>query len=146
VNFRQVEEDSKGAINLLMLLSFLEASDIPESMLRRGCSTKRIWNRDGEVAELSPIETGLDPDVVGLISDEMKLDRAVEHLLEFSLIQLNSSQRGGRRFSIHLLVQYCASHRVDLKIRQKWQTQAILLVCQAFPFNAYIAEESVYCR
>jgi hypothetical protein len=61
-----------------MLFSFLEAGDIPELMLRRGCSAKRIWGCNGEIAEVLPNDAGLDLELVSLLSNEMQLDEAVE--------------------------------------------------------------------
>ncbi|KAK5994660.1 Protein SERAC1-like protein [Cladobotryum mycophilum] len=137
LNFRQVEQDSPAAWQLLLLLAHLEPEDIPELLLTRGSSPKRIWNSDGEPTELSAEEAGVDGQLVALLQDEMKLDEALEHLTAFSLVQRNTS--GGRRaFSIHTLVQHCVIHRVNPDQRQKWQTQAILLVAQAFPFNVYL--------
>ncbi|EFE44249.1 LipA and NB-ARC domain protein [Trichophyton verrucosum HKI 0517] len=142
LNFRQLEKDSPRASHQLLLFSFLQASNIPESMLRSGCSTKQIWGEDGEVTDISPVDAGLDPELIDLITDEMKLDEAIENLLAFSLIQLTLSSRGGRAISVHPLVQYCASHRVPLDVQQKWRAQAILLVAQAFPYGEYITEFS----
>ncbi|KAF3896736.1 LipA and NB-ARC domain-containing protein [Trichophyton interdigitale] len=142
LNFRQLEKDSPRASHLLLLFSFLQASNIPESMLRSGCSTKQIWGEDGEVTDISPVDAGLDPELIDLVTDEMKLDEAIENLLAFSLIQLTLSSRGGRAISVHPLVQYCASHRVPFDVQQKWRAQAILLVAQAFPYGEYITEFS----
>ncbi|EFQ99028.1 LipA and NB-ARC domain-containing protein [Nannizzia gypsea CBS 118893] len=142
LNFRQLEKDSPAASHLLLLFSFLQASNIPESMLRSGCLTKKIWGEDGEVVDLRPEDAGLDPELIDLITDEMKFDEAIENLLAFSLIQLTMSSRGGRAISVHPLVQHCATHRVSLDVQQKWRTQAILLVAQAFPYGEYITEFS----
>jgi hypothetical protein len=71
----------------------------------------------------------------------MQLDHAIEQLLAFSLIERTNSIDERRAFSVHPLVQHCASNRVPLKVREKWRAQAILLVAHAFPFNVYIDEE-----
>lgn len=141
LNFRQLEKDSSKASHLLMLFSFLEAGAISESVLRRGSSNKKIWGRSGEITELSPKEAGLDPGLVDLVNDEMQFDHAIQQLLAFSLIQRNNTGTESRVFSVHPLVQQCASNRVPSSVRQKWQAQAILLVAHAFPFNVYIDEE-----
>ena len=142
LNFRQLEKDAVEASHLLMLFSFLEAGDIQESMLRRGSSPKKIWGHNGEITERGPEDCGLDPALITLFSDELRFDGAIEHLLAFSLIQRNSTRDGSRTFSVHPLVQHCVSHRVSLKVRQKWRKQAILLVAHAFPSDVYIDKEA----
>ncbi|KAM5430281.1 hypothetical protein McanCB56680_004946 [Microsporum canis] len=131
LNFRQLEKDAPNASLLLLLFSFLEATQIPEIMLRRACSNMQIWANDGNVKDLSPDKAGIDSEIITLVNNEMRLDQAIEQLLAFSLIQANISA-SGRTFSIHPLVQACASHRVPLEVRQKWQVQAILFVTHAF--------------
>ena len=141
LNFRQLEKDASEASHLLILFSFLEAGKISESMLLRGCSPKKVWGRNGEMAEVSPAEAGLDSELVTLVNNEMQLDHAIEQILAFSLIERTNSVDERRAFSVHPLVQHCASNRVPLKVREKWRAQAILLVAHAFPSNVYIDEE-----
>nr|KMM72098.1 hypothetical protein CPAG_08397 [Coccidioides posadasii RMSCC 3488] len=139
LSFRQLERDAPKASNLLVLFSFLEGSNISDTMLRRACSTKRIWGRNGETVQLTPEDAGLNQELITLLDDEMRFDSAISQLLASSFIQRNAT--GERRaFSVHPLVQNCASHRVSLKERQKWQVQAILLVAHAFPFSVYVDE------
>ncbi|KAK2863661.1 hypothetical protein FQN49_004117 [Arthroderma sp. PD_2] len=131
LNFRQLEKDAPRASLLLLLFSFLEAAQIPEIMLRRACSNMQIWGNDGNVKDFTPDDAGIDSEIITLVNNEMQLDEAIEQLLAFSLIQSNLTANG-RAFSVHPLVQYCASHRVSLEVRQKWQVQAILFVTHAF--------------
>ncbi|KAF2004056.1 hypothetical protein P154DRAFT_427728 [Amniculicola lignicola CBS 123094] len=138
LNFCQLEKESSIAASFLLLLSFLESTDIPETMLRRGSSHKKIWDRSGEVTEMSPKDAGLRADITALIQDQPKLDRVIEKLLAFSLITPNSTPGRGRVFSIHPLVQYSATQRVPIVQQQRWQKQAVLLICQAFPFSTYV--------
>ncbi|KMU85898.1 hypothetical protein CIHG_03427 [Coccidioides immitis H538.4] len=139
LSFRQLERYAPKASNLLVLFSLLEGSNISDTMLRRACSTKRIWGRNGETVQLTPEDAGLNQELITLLDDEMQFDSAISQLLASSFIQRNAT--GERRaFSVHPLVQNCASHRVSLKERQKWQVQAILLVAHAFPFSVYVDE------
>jgi hypothetical protein len=138
INFEQVERDSKEASNLLLLFCFLDASGISETMLYRGCSPQKRWNRQGEMAEVTAADIGLDSDLVALIRNEMDFDAAIEKLLSFSLIHRNNDVSGARSFSLHPLVQHCASRRVSPETKKKWRMQAILLVCHAFPRDKYL--------
>ncbi|KAL9121254.1 MAG: hypothetical protein Q9187_002189 [Circinaria calcarea] len=138
VNFKQVERDSEAASNLLLLFCFLDAGDIPETMLSRGCSSQNRWDCQGEISKATAAEGGLDPDVIDLVMNEMRFDAAIEKLLSFSLIQLQINANGLRSFGLHPLVQYSASQRVPTTIQNRWRLQAILLVCHAFPREKYL--------
>ncbi|KAL9585407.1 MAG: hypothetical protein Q9203_004257 [Teloschistes exilis] len=70
INFEQVERDSKEASTVLLFFCFLDPSNISEAMLDRACSPQKRWNRMGEMSELSPIDAGLNSDLVALIKDE----------------------------------------------------------------------------
>ncbi|EGD86493.2 hypothetical protein H112_04985 [Trichophyton rubrum D6] len=131
LNFRQLEKDTPDASLLLLLFSFLEAAQISESMLKRACSNMQIWSENGGVLDMSPERAGIDSGVISIINNELRFDQAVEQLLAFSLIQ-TSITASGRSFSVHPLVQSCASHRVSLETRQKWQVQAIMLITHVF--------------
>jgi hypothetical protein len=143
VNFLQVEKKFPMAANLLLLTSFLECTDIPESMLRRGCSDKKVWNKEGELAFLSAEGAGIRKDLIDLITNDAQLDLAIEELLAFSLIKPYGTKERGRIFSVHPLVQYCASQRVPTYQQRTWRRQAVLLICQAFPFSTYVDEACV---
>ncbi|KAI9774484.1 MAG: hypothetical protein M1839_001717 [Geoglossum umbratile] len=138
VNFRQVERDSKKASTLLLLFCFLDAAYIPEAMLSRAFMPQKRWDRHGEITETDVAESGLDRELVELIKNEVEFDTAIDKLLSFSLIYRNKDVGGSRNFSVHPLVQYCASQRVNPATQAKWRLQAILLVCQVFPRYPYL--------
>ena len=83
-------------------------------------------------------EDGLDESLVALVRDEFAFDDAIEKLLSFSLIQWYNNTDGTRSFSLHPLVQYCASQRVPLMTQSKWRLQAIYLLCHAFPREKFL--------
>ncbi|KAI9847786.1 MAG: hypothetical protein M1837_001679 [Sclerophora amabilis] len=138
INFEQVERDSKEASQLLLLFCFLDPANISESMLSRGCSPQKRWSRQGEITDMAAEDAGLDRSLVALLKNEMDFDAAIERLLSFSLIHRNSDLNGSRSFSLHPLVQHCASQRVSAVVQDKWRLQAILLVCHAFPRSEYL--------
>jgi hypothetical protein len=143
VNFEQVERDSKHASDLLLLFCFLEPSHIPETMLWRGCSPQRRWDRHGEMVDVAPEDVGVDESLISLITNEMDFDAAVDKLLSFSLIRREADLNGFRSFSLHPLVQHCALQRVSGAVQHRWRVQALLLVCHAFPRNKYLDPEYV---
>jgi len=99
---------------------------------------QKRWDRHGELIETPVEESGLDRDLVALIKNEVEFDTAIEKLLSFSLIYRNKDVDGLRSFSLHPLVQYCASQRATPAAQTKWRLQAILLVCQVFPRYSYL--------
>lgn len=144
INFEQVERDSKEASMLLFLFCFLDASNISETMLDRACSPQKRWDRAGEMSELAPMDAGLNSDLIALIKDEVAFDDAIEKLLSFSLIHLDNDVNGLRNFSVHPLVQHCASQRFPSSLQDQWRLQAVLIVCHAFPRNNYLDPLSVW--
>lgn len=138
VNFEQVKQDSEDAAGLLLLFSFLEPSAISEMVLHRGCLAQRRWSEDGEVAEVSPEDEGVEVELTKLIRDEMRFDAAIEKLLSFSFISCNKESNSWRSFAIHPIVQYCAVQRTHPLVAEKWRMQATLLICHAFPRSRYL--------
>lgn len=136
MNFEQVEHESQDASNLLLLLCYLDPTNIPETMLDRACSPQKRWNYSGEMIEIEPMLVNVD--IVQLIRDEVRFDDAIEILLSFSLVRLDNDENGLRHFSVHPLVQHCASQRVAPTIQDDWRLQAIAIVCHAFPRNVYL--------
>ena len=134
INFEQVERVSEDARRLILLFCYLDAAKIPEAMLDRACSQQKRWSHGGEVTEEGPSASGVDEDLVQIVNNEFRFDDAIEVLQTFSLIYVNEDKYTGlRNFSIHPLVQYCASQRVPVGVQNYWRRQAIALVCHAFP-------------
>ncbi|GFF73987.1 hypothetical protein IFM60648_04080 [Aspergillus lentulus] len=138
INFKQVERESPGAASLLLLVSFLEQSSIPEMLLHRGTTPQRRWSEDGEMIEVTAETEGVEKHLVQVIQGDFEFDMAVEKLLSFSLISCNKESEGLRSSSIHPLVQYCAIKRLSPVDVRKWRWQALLLVCHAFPRNRFL--------
>ena len=134
MNFEQVESKSEDARKLMLLFCYLDAANIPEAMLDRACSLQKRWSREGDVTEEAPSASGIDENLIRMVKDELRFDDAVEMLKSFSFIYVNEDGHTGlRKFSIHPLVQYCASQRVSVNVQDYWRKQAIALICHAFP-------------
>ena len=134
LNFEQVEESSNDARKLLLLFCYLDAANIQEATLDRACSSQKRWSHDGEATEVAPLASGIDEDLICAVRDEIRFDDAIEVLRSFSLIYVNEDKMTGlRKFSIHPMIQYCASQRIAPDVQNYWRAQAIVLVCHAFP-------------
>lgn len=145
INFKQVEQDSSDARNLLLLFSFLDPSDIPEAVLHRGSSPQRRWGNSGEVVETRAEDEGVETCLTKIIQGDLEFDMAIEKFLSFSLISCNKESDGLRKFSIHPLIQYCVAQRLSPIEVNKWRWQALLLICHAFPRNKYLEPQYVSC-
>ncbi|KAL9634730.1 MAG: hypothetical protein Q9164_003919 [Protoblastenia rupestris] len=134
LNFEQVEKSSEDARKLMLLFCYLDAANIREATLDRACSLQKRWGYDGELTEVAPSASEIDEDLVYMVQDEIRFDDAIEVLSSFSLIYINEDEQTGlRKFSIHPMVQYCASQRVAPEVQSYWRAQAIALICHAFP-------------
>jgi len=138
LNFKQVERESEAAVRLLLLFCFLEPTKISEVVLHRGTIAQNRWGEDGEVKEVTAEAEGLEPSLVTLIQNEMDFDTAIEKLRSFSFVSCTKDTNGLRSFSVHPLVQYCATQRISPQIANTWRQQAILLICHSFPRNRYL--------
>lgn len=134
MNFEQVEKSSKDARKLMLLFCYLDGVNVQEAMLDRACSSQKRWSHNGEIIEVGPSASGVDKGLVCMVQDEVRFDDAIEVLVSFSLIYINEDEQTGlRKFSIHPMVQYCASQRVPPDVQSYWRAQAIALICHAFP-------------
>lgn len=104
VNFKQIESESKGAVDLLLLFSFLEPLAIAEAVLCRGTSPQKRWDKNGEATEVPAEAEGIDRNLAKLIQNEMEFDAAIEKLLSVSLVSCNQETNGSRNFLVHPLV------------------------------------------
>lgn len=138
MNFSQVERDSPKASALFNILCFLDASNVSEVLLDRGCSPQRRWNKEGEICKLMAADAGLDEQLVETVTNDEVFDAAIDRLQSFSLIQGRVDDKGSRSFSVHPLVQHCAIQRMSCESDAKWRLQAILLICHAFPRDQYL--------
>ncbi|KAJ3541137.1 hypothetical protein NM208_g4745 [Fusarium decemcellulare] len=62
---------------LLLLLYALGGSNIPNQLLQSVQTSQRRWNSEGEMEILNAVDFGLPSDLVGLLSDSVKLEQAV---------------------------------------------------------------------
>ena len=138
LNFKQLEQNSTDAAQLLLLFSVLECSRIEEAMLYRGSQPQNRWNEEGEMIEVTADNEGLDESVALMLRDEIVFDKAIAKLRSYSLISCSSDANDLRVISIHPLVQHCALQRMPSAVIGYWMLQATLLVCHAFPRSRYV--------
>lgn len=140
VNFRQIEQESPEAAQLLLLFCFLDPGDISEATLLRGCTPQKRWGRDGELTEIPAKDEDVPQSLVAFLNDVMRFDAAIEKLLSFSLVCRNNDLNEQRSYSDHPLIQYCATQRRSQDEQNLWRLQAIVLICHAFPRDQYIED------
>lgn len=111
LSFRQIQEKSPSAADLLRLCAFLSPDAIPEEVLTASASLP-------------------GPVLAEVAGDSLRLDRAIEALRAYSLIRRDPK---GKTLSIHRLVQVVLQDTMEEAERRSWAERVILLVNEAFP-------------
>ena len=111
LSFRQIEQQSPAAADLLRLCAFLAPDAIPEELLARGA------------AELgSALEAAA--------ADSFELNEALEVLRRYSLVRRDGSTH---MLSIHPLVQTVLKESMDQQTRRAWAERTVRAINAAFP-------------
>lgn len=133
----------RTTLTLANTLAYLDGdAGIPRSLLvRAGCQQRR-WNLDGEPQYISPEETEIASDLVGVLSDCGCFQNAIDQLC----------LRGALSRTMHPGGEACDVYRMDAGTRamykqsslvepQHGMLQALLLVLHAFPVDVYLDPE-----
>jgi tetratricopeptide (TPR) repeat protein/DNA-binding XRE family transcriptional regulator len=111
LSFRQIEQESPAAADVLRLCAFLAPDEIPEELLTRGA---------GELGA-----------VLGAVAaDPFKLNEALEVLRRYSLVRRIGSTH---MLSIHRLVQTVLKESMDQETQSVWAERTVRAVNAAFP-------------
>lgn len=110
LSFRQIEQQSPAAADLLRLLAFLSPDAIPEELLTPGAA-----------AMGNPLAS---------IADPLQFNETLGVLLKYSLIQRNASTH---TLSMHRLVQTVLKDSMDDQTQRAWAERTVLTVNAAFP-------------
>lgn len=123
LSFERVEQECLAAANFLWLCAFLDPDGIPEELMLE-----------------SPAE--LDASTPPIAQNIIEIDRVLEVLLRYSLIQRNHSSG---TLTVHRLVQAVMRDRMTAKEQQYWADRAVRAVHHAF-FSARFATLQQYDR
>jgi tetratricopeptide (TPR) repeat protein len=115
INFREVEEESEAASDLLRASAFLSPDRIPLELITKGKS------------ELSP---ALSDALAEVDDDPLALNQVLEPLTRYSFIRLDSDSQ---TYSIHRLVQEVLRDGMDADSQHLWAERVIRALNQAFP-------------
>jgi hypothetical protein len=115
MNFRQLEQESEAAADLLRLSAFLSPDSIPLEFLAAGAP---------ELGNL------LSAALIDVQEDPVVLDETLAPLTNFSLIR---RQIETRSYSVHRLVQAVVRAEMDPKTQRLWAERAVRATNRAFP-------------
>ncbi len=118
ISFRQVEQQSSAAADLLRLCAFLAPDTIPEAVLTKGAGA-------------------LGPVLALLAADAHRLNEAVESLRAYSLIARDPQNQ---TITIHRLVQAVLQDSMPAETQRQWMQRAIQAVAAAYPESPDIAD------
>lgn len=112
LSFRQIQEDSPVAADLLSLCAYLAPDDIKKELIRRGADHL--------------------PDVLALtVQNPVTFDETIEALLTYSLINATD-----KSLSVHRLVGALARDRMSTSEQEDWASSAVKLVQAMFRFDS----------
>lgn len=111
LSFQRIEKANRAAADLMRLCSFIEPDEIPEEIFIKGAPDLGLT--------LMPVAT-----------DELKLDQALEEILQYSLMKRNEK---AKILSIHRLVQAVLKARMSLKTQRLWAERAVRAVNHTLP-------------
>lgn len=118
---------------LLVILSFLNSSQITTSVLHRGGTPRKRWSESGEMKEVTAFQAGLVDEVIALLSNDVELDLALRNLLAISAIKMEPLTTGQPVFTLDDQIQTRVSERLSSELKTFWRHQALLLVSHGFP-------------
>ncbi|MCJ1248447.1 hypothetical protein MMC30_005665 [Trapelia coarctata] len=135
-SFLRVEHESKDAATLLKLLCFTDGADVSEFVLIRAREPQKVWGSSGEVQVVAVTETGLENDVLSLVSSDLKIDKAIRSLEAFMLIRSEPGPYGCRNLSLDRTTQLHLVQCIPDPVT--WRLQALILMCHTFPMHQYL--------
>ena len=115
---------------LLVLLCFLESSQLTTELLWRGSTHQKRWSQLGEATEVGAFETCLDRDLGRVCSDHAGLSQLFQKLEAAHVIRVDSSTR------MTALDQQVVARVIDglpRTIKPFWMHQALLITIHGFP-------------
>jgi Tfp pilus assembly protein PilF len=115
INFREVEEASEAASDLLRMSAFLSSDSIPLELITKG---------------KSQIGPALSAALVDVDDDPLALNEVLQPLTRYSFIRLDSDSQ---TYSIHRLVQEVLRDGMDADTQKLWAERIVRALNQAFP-------------
>ena len=116
---------------LLLFLSFLSPCDKVPLALFKGASPRKRWTIQGGVEDVEAAQTGLDPTLLGLLSDSSKLHNCLSKLHSASSISEHDSETisldGGVVDRLH--------RSLSVEEACFWKVQALLVSYRAIPWK-----------
>ncbi len=116
---------------LLVLLCFLASSEIPLDLLFRGASPRRRWSENGEIEETDALYTGLQSELVHLLSSIPKLSNAFGELVSLSAISRISDQT----YVVDRAILACVTDSLPPGLHSFWRLQALIIAYRAIPWK-----------
>ena len=141
---RLIEYGSRNAALVLVLLCYLDSSQITTGVLYRGSTSQNRWSECGEIEEVAAYQAGLVHEVVTLLSDDTELDLAFRSLLAASAIRAEPCTIGPTTYAVNDQVKIRVYENLLPIVRSFWRRQALLLVSHGFP-RRYLDSEYVEC-
>lgn len=130
---RLIEYGSGNAALFLMLLCFLDSSQITTGELYRGSTAQNRWSECGETEEVTACQAGLVHEVVALLSDDAELHLAFGNLLAAGAIRENPGTTEPTTHTMDDQIKIRICEDLPCIFKSFWRRQALMLVSHGFP-------------
>ncbi|EED23977.1 conserved hypothetical protein [Talaromyces stipitatus ATCC 10500] len=124
-------------------LAYLDGdAGILRSLLMRAGRSQRRWSLEGKPQDVSPMDTGIASDLVEVLSSAERLQTAVNQLCVQGAVVLCMYPGGEGRDVLRMDAGTRAKYKLN-SVTNSHHTmlQALLLVCHAFPADAYLDDD-----
>ena len=128
-----IDESSVDAGTLLRLLCLLDEESVPEILLHRAYEPQKIWGPSGKIDVILVKASDFDERVFSLISDLERLKEAINRLKTLVYITSQPSAGYDQVLRVHPDIQRQVVEQLQDPLT--WKSQALKLVCHAFPIH-----------
>ena len=105
-------------------------------MLLRAKEPQKDWGSLGEVQQVPVTEVGFNSDVLSLVLDHTKIDKAINTLEAAKLITSEPGAYQRRTLRLDPEKQLCLAQILENPLA--WRLQALKLVCHTFPIHPFV--------
>ena len=133
--YRGIKAVYPPAILLCKLFCFVKGDYIPESLLSEIKTPRRVWSAAGELEAISPLDAGLNAEIVSYLKDEVYLHWCLSLLLKAEWISIEEGNFGCPLIRVERSIRDHVRARIPDPDQASWQEQGLNLLCYSYPHS-----------